>query len=136
MRWALLLWSSLVYVESLEDPATARAADIRTIAGNGRQTYSGDDGPAIEAGIAEPFGLTLGPDGSLYVGSPDTVAKKMASTIRALGLSRFHLKYSNGTLPHESQMKSLELYGTQVAPRVQELLNAAGYRTGELVQHE
>jgi len=67
MRWALLLWSSLVYVESLKDPATARAADIRTIAGNGRQTYSGDDGPAIEAGIAEPFGLTLGPDGSLYV---------------------------------------------------------------------
>jgi probable LLM family oxidoreductase len=82
------------------------------------------------------FEREAGPDGSLYVGSPDTVAKKMASTIRALGLSRFHLKYSNGTLPHESQMKSLELYGTQVAPRVQELLNAAGYRTGELVQHE
>src|SRR6516162_3118078 len=82
------------------------------------------------------FEHEAGPDGSLYVGSPDTVAKKMASTIRTLGLTRFHLKYSNGTLPHESQMKSLELYGTQVAPRVQELLNAAGYRTGELVQHE
>ncbi len=45
----------------------SRAADIRTIAGNGRQTYSGDGGPAIEAGLGEPFGLTLGPDGALYV---------------------------------------------------------------------
>src|SRR5438477_652308 len=45
----------------------ADAADIRTIAGNGRQTYSGDGGPAHEAGIGEPFGLTLGPDGALYV---------------------------------------------------------------------
>jgi streptogramin lyase len=45
----------------------AGAADIRTIAGNGRQTYSGDGGPAHEAGIGEPFGLTLGPDGALYI---------------------------------------------------------------------
>jgi streptogramin lyase len=67
MRCRLLLWSSLVSVVSLQHPAATIAADIRTIAGNGRQTYSGDDGPATEAGIAEPFGLTLGPDGSLYV---------------------------------------------------------------------
>lgn len=45
----------------------APAAEIRTIAGNGRQTYSGDGGPALEAGIGEPFGLTLGPDDALYV---------------------------------------------------------------------
>jgi hypothetical protein len=60
----------------------------------------------------------------------------MSATIRALGLSRFHLKYSNGTLPHDLQMKSIELYGTQVAPKVRELLNATGYRAGELVQSE
>jgi probable LLM family oxidoreductase len=82
------------------------------------------------------FDREAGPDGSLYVGSPDTVARKMAATIRALGLSRFHLKYSNGTLPHDLQMKSIELYGTQVAPKVRELLDSAGYRTGELVQSE
>ena len=63
-------------------------------------------------------------DGSLYVGSPETVAKKMAATIRALGLTRFHLKYSNGTMPHDLLMRSLELYGTQVAPRVRDLLSA------------
>ena len=46
---------------------SARAAEIQTIAGNGRQTFSGDGGTALEAGIGQPFGLTLGPDGALYV---------------------------------------------------------------------
>jgi len=72
----------------------------------------------------------------LYVGSPETVAQKIAATYQALGLTRFHMKYSNGALPHQAQMTSLELYGTQVAPRVRELLEAAGYKTGELVQQE
>jgi DNA-binding beta-propeller fold protein YncE len=67
MRLRFWPWSSLVCVVSLQLSVAARAAEIRTIAGNGRQTYSGDGGPAFEAGIAEPFGLTLGPDGSLYV---------------------------------------------------------------------
>ena len=65
-----------------------------------------------------------GPDGALYVGSPDTVAGKIAATVSALGLSRFDLKYSNGTLPHDQQMKSIELYGTKVVPKVRELLAA------------
>ncbi|HEY0261349.1 MAG TPA: LLM class flavin-dependent oxidoreductase, partial [Lacisediminihabitans sp.] len=60
--------------------------------------------------------------GSIYVGSPETVANKIATTARTLGLSRFDLKYSNGTLAHEKLMTSIELYGTEVAPRVRELL--------------
>ena len=60
--------------------------------------------------------------GSLYVGSPDTVARKIAATVQALGASRFDLKYSAGTLPHELMMKSIELYGREVMPRVRELL--------------
>lgn len=60
--------------------------------------------------------------GSLYVGSPETVAQKIANTIKTLGATRFDLKYSNGALPHEYSMKSIELYGTKVAPRVRELL--------------
>ena len=60
--------------------------------------------------------------GSQYVGSPETVAQKIAATIRALGLQRFSLKYSAGTTPHEDLMRSVELYGTQVIPRVRELL--------------
>ena len=68
------------------------------------------------------FEHAAGPDGALYCGSPETVAAKIASTVRELGLSRFDLKYSNGTLPHELQMKSIELYGTKVVPMVHELL--------------
>jgi probable LLM family oxidoreductase len=60
--------------------------------------------------------------GSLYVGAPETVAQKIAATIRSLGVSRFDLKYSAGTLPHELSMRSIELYGTVVVPRVRELL--------------
>jgi probable LLM family oxidoreductase len=60
--------------------------------------------------------------GSLYAGSPETVARKMAHAIRTLGAQRFDLKYSNGPLPHSRLMRSIELHATQVVPRVQELL--------------
>lgn len=60
--------------------------------------------------------------GSLYVGSPETVAKKIAATMKVLGVKRFDMKYSSGTLPHEHMMRSIELYGTKVAPMVKELL--------------
>lgn len=60
--------------------------------------------------------------GSLYLGSPETVARKLAATIRTLGIQRFDLKYSAGTLPHELMMHSIELYGTKVIPMVKDLL--------------
>jgi probable LLM family oxidoreductase len=69
------------------------------------------------------FEREAGPDGALSVGSPETVAAKIARTVQLLGLSRFNVKYSNGTLPHSSLMKSIELLGTRVAPRVRELLS-------------
>jgi alkanesulfonate monooxygenase SsuD/methylene tetrahydromethanopterin reductase-like flavin-dependent oxidoreductase (luciferase family) len=68
------------------------------------------------------FDLQAGPTGSLYVGSPETVARKIATTASTLGLSRFDLKYSAGGLPHSAMMRSIELYGTEVIPRVRELL--------------
>ena len=60
--------------------------------------------------------------GSLYVGSPETVARKIAATTKVLGLSRFDLKYSAGPLAHEKLMRCIELYGTQVIPLVQDML--------------
>jgi probable LLM family oxidoreductase len=60
--------------------------------------------------------------GSLYVGAPETVAAKIAATMRALGVARFDLKYSAGSLSHERMMRSIELYGRTVIPRVRELL--------------
>ncbi len=63
--------------------------------------------------------------GALYVGSPETVARKIAATMRALGASRFDLKYSAGTLGHELMLRSIELYGREVMPRVGRLLAEA-----------
>lgn len=60
--------------------------------------------------------------GSLYVGSPETVARKIAGAARALGVVRFDLKYTSGPIAHDIAMRSIELYGTQVVPRVRELL--------------
>ncbi len=60
--------------------------------------------------------------GAVFAGSPETVAAKIARTVRALGLSRFDLKYANGTMPHEQLMRAVELYGTEVIPRTRELL--------------
>ena len=64
------------------------------------------------------------PDGALFVGSPQTVATKIVKTARELGLSRFDLKYSLGTLPHEQLMSSIRLYGAEVAPLVRAQLGA------------
>ena len=66
------------------------------------------------------FEREAGPDGALCVGSPEAVAAKIVRTSRLLSLSRFNIKYSAGTLPHAATMKSIELIGRGVAPRVKE----------------
>ena len=68
------------------------------------------------------FDAAAAPEGALFVGSPETVATKIAYAVKGLGLSRFDLKYGNGGLAHDKLMKSIELYGTRVIPRVRELL--------------
>lgn len=70
------------------------------------------------------FEREAGPDGALYVGSPATVAEKIAATVKLLGVSRFDMKYSSGTLPHEKLMTSIELFGREVAPRVREMVGS------------
>lgn len=60
--------------------------------------------------------------GALFVGSPETVAQKIAATVAVLGLNRFDLKISSGPVPHEALMDTIRLYGEEVAPRVREIL--------------
>ena len=60
--------------------------------------------------------------GSLYVGAPETVARKIAATAKALGVARFDMKYSAGPLSHEKMMRCIELYGRKVIPLVREML--------------
>ena len=81
---------------------------------------------AEERGFAIPteasFDREAGPDGALYVGSPETVANKIAANVRALGATRFDLKYGLPGLTHDQLMTTVGLYGREVIPRVRELL--------------
>jgi alkanesulfonate monooxygenase SsuD/methylene tetrahydromethanopterin reductase-like flavin-dependent oxidoreductase (luciferase family) len=61
-------------------------------------------------------------NGSLYVGAPETVARRIATTAKALGISRFHMKYSAGALSHEKIMRCVELYGRNVIPLTRDML--------------
>ncbi len=61
--------------------------------------------------------------GALHLGSPETVARKIARTIRELGIQRFDLKYDGG-MPHEYSLESIERYGTEVIPMVKDMLNS------------
>lgn len=71
------------------------------------------------------FQRDIGPEGAIYAGSPETVARKIAATVTTLGADRFDLKYANGPLSHEKMLRSIELYGTEVRPMVDELLATA-----------
>ncbi len=69
----------------------------------------------------ESFPSDVGPQGALYVGSPETVAQKIVANLRALEATRFDLKFGMPGLSQDTVMKNVELYGTQVIPRVREL---------------
>jgi probable LLM family oxidoreductase len=73
--------------------------------------------PSIEQLRAE-----VGPSGALYVGSPETVARKIAANLPKLDVSRFNLKFAMPGMPHKQIMENIELYGTKVVPRVRELV--------------
>ncbi|MBC7462646.1 MAG: LLM class flavin-dependent oxidoreductase [Actinobacteria bacterium] len=72
--------------------------------------------PSLDQFIAEAT------QGSMYAGSPAKIAPRIAYAIKAIGAARFDLKYANGTMPHSKLLKSIELYATEVVPRVQKLL--------------
>jgi probable LLM family oxidoreductase len=83
------------------------------------------DAASAERGWARPTASKFQGEianGSQYVGSPETVATKLAANIRLLGLSRFDLAYATGAVPHSQRMAMIELYGREVIPRVRELL--------------
>jgi probable LLM family oxidoreductase len=81
---------------------------------------------APERGFAPPsaarFDWETGPEGALFVGSPETVARKIAANLRALGATRFDLKFGMPGLTHDQLMTNIELYGREVIPLARELL--------------
>ena len=77
----------------------------------------------------KPFGVNLtflptftAPPYPDYIAAIREGGDKIVETAKLLDLSRFNMKYSSGTLPHDRLMRSIELFGTEVAPRVRALL--------------
>jgi probable LLM family oxidoreductase len=66
----------------------------------------------------EQFEMLRSPRGSLLVGSPQEVIDKMLFEYRIFGYQRFLAQMSVGTMPHAKVMRSIELFGTKVAPVV------------------
>jgi alkanesulfonate monooxygenase SsuD/methylene tetrahydromethanopterin reductase-like flavin-dependent oxidoreductase (luciferase family) len=66
----------------------------------------------------DQFDWMRSPEGSLVVGDPEVVAAKILRWREILGVERFMLHTSAGSMPHEDTMRSIELLGTQVSPIV------------------
>ncbi|MGH8924531.1 MAG: LLM class flavin-dependent oxidoreductase [Acidimicrobiia bacterium] len=64
-----------------------------------------------------------GPVGSLVIGDPETVAEKIVRWAEILGIVRFMLHISVGTLPHHQVLNSIERFGNEVAPLVRKALS-------------
>jgi probable LLM family oxidoreductase len=60
--------------------------------------------------------------GAMFVGSPETVAQRMAAVIQALDVDRLDLNYAIGPVPFEKRLETIKLLGREVFPRVRELL--------------
>lgn len=65
--------------------------------------------------------------GSMYIGSPETVAKKIARAVAAIDVGRFDLIYTSGAQPISDRLKAVELYGSKVVPMVREILAGNGF---------
>lgn len=63
-------------------------------------------------------------EGSLYAGSPETVARRIAEAVSTLDVGRFDMIYTTGSVPTSARLRSVELYGREVIPRVREILAA------------
>ena len=58
---------------------------------------------------------------AIVVGSPETVTKKLASTIKRLSPGYLILIGSDGDIPHKNVMRSIELLGREVVPALHEI---------------
>lgn len=66
----------------------------------------------------QQFDAMRSPEGSLLVGSPQEIIDKILYEYELFGNTRFLAQMSVGSIPHKEMLKSIELFGTKVAPEV------------------
>jgi probable LLM family oxidoreductase len=64
--------------------------------------------------------------GATFVGNPEQIVEKILFQHELFGHDRFLVQFSVGTMPHEKIMRSIELFGTEVAPAVRRELAPSG----------
>jgi probable LLM family oxidoreductase len=79
------------------------------------------------------FDSGLGPRGHLLVGSPQQVVDKILRQHEVLGHTRYLMQMSVGTMPHAQTLRSIKLFGTEVAPAVRAALKKAQPRLVEAI---
>lgn len=61
-------------------------------------------------------------DGALFIGEPEKMIDKILYTQEMFGLQRFAIHMDVGAPDHKHMMKSIEIFGTKIAPKVKEAL--------------
>lgn len=82
----------------------------------------------------EQFDYLAEPKGSLLLGSPEKIVDKILYEHELFGHTRFLAQTSMGNLPHDKAMRSIELFGTKVAPAVRKALGIKANPDGRMVQ--
>jgi len=72
------------------------------------------------------FDFLCGPEGPLFVGTPDHISQKLLNLHSLFDNTRFLAQLVLEGIEPESVRRSVELFGTQVAPAVRAKLNIAG----------
>ncbi|MCJ8052718.1 LLM class flavin-dependent oxidoreductase [Shinella curvata] len=68
------------------------------------------------------FDQSTGPTGHLFLGDPESVARKIVAHQKIFRNDRFLLQMAIGLMPHDQILRGIELYGSRVAPLVREML--------------
>ena len=75
------------------------------------------------------FEASRGLEGALLVGSAEQVIEKILFEHELFGHQRFLAQMTVGSMPHALTMRSIELFGTRVAPAVRQALGKAAPAT-------
>jgi probable LLM family oxidoreductase len=70
----------------------------------------------------QQFDIGRSPQGHLVIGDANEAVDKILAMQQMFGLTRFSAHMDVGAPSHETLMKSIEIYGTKVAPKVREAL--------------
>jgi hypothetical protein len=66
--------------------------------------------------------------GSVICGSPDTVAEQLAGYAREYRIGNLHAMLQFGSMPHDLAKDNIDLFASEVMPRLQRLWTDEGYQ--------